>query len=56
MIKEEGKGHYVLIKDFNIFMYNHTLYRGKIFFLLLMFISFQNRRNIKKPYQRLLKN
>ena len=32
MIKEEGKGHYVLIKDFNIFMYNHTLYRGKTFF------------------------
>ena len=27
-IGEEGKRHYVLIKDFNTFMYNHTLPRG----------------------------
>ena len=26
---EEGKGHFVLIKDFNIFMYDHTLHRGR---------------------------
>ena len=25
LIKEEGKKHYVLIKDFNTFMYDHTL-------------------------------
>ena len=29
MIGEEGKGHYVLIKDFNTFMFDHTLHRGK---------------------------
>ena len=29
LIGEEGKGHYVLIKDFNTFMYGHTLHRGR---------------------------
>ena len=29
LIGEEGKRHYVLIKDFNTFMYDHTLHRGK---------------------------
>ena len=29
LIGEEGKRHYVLIKDFNTFMYNHTLIRGR---------------------------
>ena len=28
LIGEQGKRHYVLIKDFNTFMYNHTLHRG----------------------------
>ena len=28
LIGEEGKRHYVLIKDFNTFMYDHTLHRG----------------------------
>ena len=27
LIAEEGKRHYRLIKDFNSFMYNHTLHR-----------------------------
>ena len=26
---KEGKRHYVLFKDFNIFMYDHTLHRGR---------------------------
>ena len=29
MIGEEGKRHYILIKDFNIFLYNHTLHHGR---------------------------
>ena len=29
LIGEKGKGHYVLIKDFDIFMYDHTLHHGK---------------------------
>ena len=29
LIGKEGKRHYVFIKDFNIFMYDHTLYCGK---------------------------
>ena len=29
MIEKEGSRHYVLIKDFNSFMYYHTLHRGR---------------------------
>ena len=29
LIGEEGKRHYVVIKDFNTFMYNHTVYCGR---------------------------
>ena len=29
LIGKEGKRHYVLIKDFNMFMYDHSLHRGK---------------------------
>ena len=29
LISAEGKMHHVLIKDFNTFMYDNTLYRGK---------------------------
>ena len=29
LIEEEGKRHYVLIKDFNLFMYDHTLDHGR---------------------------
>ena len=29
LIKEKGKKHYVLIKDFNMFLYDHTLHRRK---------------------------
>ena len=28
LIRAEGKRRYVLIKDFNTFMYDHTLHRG----------------------------
>ena len=29
LIEEKRKKHYVLFKDFNTFMYNHTLHHGK---------------------------
>ena len=29
LIREGGKRHYVLIKDFSIFMYDHALHRGR---------------------------
>ena len=29
MIRKEGKRHYVLIKDFKTFVYNHTLHCGR---------------------------
>ena len=29
LIAEKGKGHYVHIKHFSTFMYDHTLHRGK---------------------------
>ena len=43
LIGEKDKMHYVLIKDFNAFMYDNTLHRGKTF-LSLLFTSFQYRR------------
>ena len=40
LIEEEGKWHYVFIKDFNTFIYDHTLRLGKKTFLLLLVTSF----------------
>ena len=40
LIEEEGKWYYVFIKDFNTFIYDHTLRRGKKTFLLLLVTSF----------------
>ena len=37
LIAERGKRHYVLIKDFNIFMYNHSLHRIKTFFVVIVY-------------------
>ena len=39
MVGEEGKRHNVISKDFNTFMFNHTLNREKKF-LSLLFESF----------------
>ena len=47
LIGKEGKRHYILIKNFNTFLYDHTLYRGR---KPLLFTSFQYRRNIKTTY------
>ena len=37
LIGGEGKGHYVLIKDFNTFMYNYTLHCGKNIFVAIIY-------------------
>ena len=37
LIGEEGRRHYVLFKDFNTFMYDHTLHRGKNIFAAIVY-------------------
>ena len=46
LIGEEGKKHYVLIKDLNAYMCDHTLQHGRKILPLLL-ASLQYRRNIK---------
>ena len=47
---EEGRKHYVLMKEFNTFMYDHILHRGKKTFLSLLVTSFQYGRDKLKHY------
>ena len=42
LIGEEGKRHYVLIKDFNTFMRDDTLHRGRKHFEHLVQIKYSN--------------
>ena len=37
LIGKEGKRNYFLIKDFNIFMYDHILHRGKNIFAVITY-------------------
>ena len=37
LIGEEGKRHYALIKNFNTFMYDHTLHREKNIFVDIVY-------------------
>ena len=37
LIGEEGKRQYVFIKDFNIFMHDHTLHSGKNIFVVIVY-------------------
>ena len=36
VIGEQGKRNYVLFKDFNTFLYDHTLYLGKNIFVVIL--------------------
>ena len=45
LIREEGKRHYVLIKDFNTFMYNHTLHHEKNIFVVIVY-----KLSVQKKY------
>ena len=47
LIAEEGKRHYVLIKDFNTFMYNHTLHRGRKHFCRYCLQAFSTEEILK---------
>ena len=46
LIKENGKRHYVLIKDFNTFVHDHTLHCGKTHFCHCL-LAFLTEKNIK---------
>ena len=36
-LKKNVKRHYVLIKDFNTFIFDHTLHRGKKKFVVIVY-------------------
>ena len=54
LVREKYKKYYILLKEFNTFMCEHTLHFGLIHFLPLLFTTFQYRRNIKMSYLILL--
>ena len=47
LIGEKGKRHYVLVKDFNTFMYNHTLHRGRKHFCRYCLQAFSTEETLK---------
>ena len=47
LIGEENKKHHVLIKDFNTFMYDHTLYHGKKHFCYFCLEDFSTEKDTK---------
>ena len=47
LIREEGKRHYVLIKDFNTFMYDDTLHRGRKYFCCYCLRAFSTDKILK---------
>ena len=55
MIVEEGKRHYVLIKNVNTFMHNHTLHRGRKHFCFYCLQAFSKKRYYNVTLQIALK-
>ena len=51
LIGEEAKRHYVLIKDFNTFMYNHTLKREKNLFCRYCLQGFSAEEILKRHFK-----
>ena len=47
LIGEEGKRHYALIKDFNTFMFDHTLHRGRKHFCRYCLQAFSSEEILK---------
>ena len=47
MIGEGEKKHYVLIKDFNAFIYDHTLHRGKKHLCCYCLQSYRTEEKLK---------
>ena len=48
MIEEEGKKQYVLIKDFNTFMYDHALRWGRKIFCYYCLQAFSTEEMLKR--------
>ena len=44
----EGKRYYVLIKDFNTFMYGHNLHRGRKYFCCHYLQAFSTEEILKR--------
>ena len=49
LIGEEGKRHYVLIKDFNTFIFDHKLHCGKKNFCRYCLQTFNTEKILKYP-------
>ena len=47
MIGEDGRRHYTRIKDFNTFMYDHTLHRGRKHFCRYFLQAFSREKILK---------
>ena len=45
LIWKEGKKHYALINNFNIFMYDHIFYRGTKNFLDIVYKLLEQQKN-----------
>ena len=56
LIGEEGKRHYVLIKDFNTFMYDHTLHHEKKHFCCYSLQAFSTEEILKQHIKDCFKN
>ena len=48
LVEEEGKRHYVLIKDFHAFVYNHTLHCSKTHFCRYCLQGFRTEEILKR--------
>ena len=47
LIGEEGKRHYIFIKDFNTFIYDYTLHRGRKDFCRYFLQAFSSEELLK---------
>ena len=55
LVEEEERRHYVLIKDFNTFMYDHTLHRGRKHFCRYSLQAFSADEILKRSVSGCLK-
>ena len=55
LVGEEGKRHYVLIKDFNSFMYDHTLNHGRKHFCCYCLQAFSTKQTVNVTLMIVLK-
>ena len=52
LIGDEGKRHYLLMKDFNTFMHDYTLYRGRKHFCRYCLQVFSTEETLKRHIKR----